>query len=214
MHRRFVGRLASTLAIALVAFQSPWPVRAEGVAGLVNTDVITYSQIRELAGEKEKAAANQLKGEELVNKIKEIRLASINELMDRALILQEFKRRGSHILEDLVDQRIATIIREKFGGDREAFLRNLTAQGYSLDRFRQLERDKIIVTEMRREVIAGKIKISETQISDYYRQYYASGKSLKEVDDEIEKTLIQNESKRLQEDWIKELRKGAYIKIY
>ena len=42
----------------------------------------------------------------------------------------------------------------------------------------------------------------------------ASSKPLKDLHEEIEKTLLQNERQRLQEEWIKKLRKPAYIKIF
>jgi peptidyl-prolyl cis-trans isomerase SurA len=326
MHRPFVRLFASAIAavaaIALV-FHSPQIARAQevldGIAAVVNSDVITYSQMRDLVGEKEKVVRNQLKGEELVNKIKEIRLAAINDLIDRQLILQEFKTKGYQIPDYFVDQRVTTIIREEFGGDRQAFLRTLQAQGYTLDRFKQLEKDKIIVQEMRRSAIKGAININENQIEDYYKEHaeqystpeqvklrmlvirgsgdnagpgkmieeirekivsgaefgdlakmYSQGseqesggdwgwvdrkklnedltkvafslkpgqvskvieiggsyyllfveakkaatfKPLKDLHDEIEKTLMQTERQRLQEAWIKKLRKPAYIKIY
>ena len=320
--RFFASMIASVAAIALFFHASPTASGQEvldGIAAVVNSDVITYSQMRELVGEKEKAVRNQFRGEDLVNKIKEIRLAAINDLIDRQLILQEFKTKGYQIPDYFVDQRVSTLIREEFGGDRQAFLRTLQAQGYTLDRFKQLEKDKIIVQEMRRSAIKGAININENQIEDYYKEhaeqystpeqiklrmlvirgsgdnagprkmieeirekivsgaefgdlakmysqgseqesggdwgwvdrkkmnedltkvafnlkpgqvskvievggsYYllfveakktASAKPLKDLHDEIEKALMQAERQRLQEEWIKKLRKPAYIKIY
>ena len=46
----------------------------DGIAAVVNDEVITFSQVRDLVGPIEKAAREQLKGNELVEKIKEIRL--------------------------------------------------------------------------------------------------------------------------------------------
>jgi len=320
--RLFSSTIASGAALALV-FCSPAPAAAQqvlnGMAAVVNSDVITYSQMRELVGEKEKVVQNQLRGEELVNKIKEIRLAALNDLIDRQLILQDFKTKGFQIPDYFVDQRVSTIIREEFGGDRQAFLRTLQAQEYTLERFKQLEKDKIIVQEMRRNAIKGAGNINENQIVEYYKEhadqystpeeiklrmlvirgsgensgprkmieeirgkivggaefgdlakmysqgseqeqggdwgwvdrkklnedltkvafnlkpgevskvvevggsYYllfveakkaASAKPLKDLHAEIEKTLLQAERQRLQEAWIKKLRKPAYIKIY
>jgi parvulin-like peptidyl-prolyl isomerase len=314
--------LAPVAVLALI-LGSPLPSRAQqvldGMAAVVNSDIITYSQMRGLVSEKEKMLQGQLKGEELTNKIKEVRLAAINDLIDRQLILQEFKTKGYQIPDYFVDQRVTTIIREEFGGDRQAFLRTLQAQEYTLDRFKQLEKDKIIVQEMRRSAIKGTVNINENQIEDYYKEHaeqystpeqiklrmlvirgagdnagprrmieeirekivggaefgdlakmYSQGseqesggdwgwvdrkklnedltkvafglkpgqvskvieisgsyyllfveakkaatfKPLKELHDEIEKTLMQTERQRLQEAWIKKLRKPAYIKIY
>ena len=45
----------------------------DGIAAVVNSEVVTFSQVRELVGPKEKEAHDTLKGKELVEKIKEIR---------------------------------------------------------------------------------------------------------------------------------------------
>src|SRR6185436_447124 len=87
---------ASLLAVVTSAL--PMSARAQevldGIAAVVNSDVVTFSQVRELVGPKERQARETLKGEVLVEKIKEIRLAAINDLIDRTLIIQEFKSKG------------------------------------------------------------------------------------------------------------------------
>src|SRR5207249_303319 len=123
----------------------------DGMAAVVNGEVITFSQVRELVAQKEKVLRETLSGQELVDKIKETRLAALNDLVDRQLILQEFKKSGYSIPEYVVDEHIQRIIREEFGGDRSAFLRTLAAQGYTLAKFKELERDKIIVQAMRQK---------------------------------------------------------------
>src|SRR5258708_36339879 len=85
-----------------------------GIAAVVNDEVITFSQVRELVGAKEQSARQQLKGEELVEKIKEIRLQAINDLIDRQLILQEVKKQKFQIPDYFINDRVSTIIREEF----------------------------------------------------------------------------------------------------
>ena len=93
----------------------------------------------------EKAAREQFKGNELVEKVKELRLKAINDLIDRQLILQEFRKQKFNIPEHFIDDRIATLTREEFGGDRSAFIRTLAAQGYTLKKFKQMETEKMMV---------------------------------------------------------------------
>ena len=151
-------RLALTAALALATCAFP-PNRdaqevLDGIAAVVNDDVITFSQVRDLVGPIEKAARDQFKGNELVEKIKEIRLKAINDLIDRQLTLQEFKKQKFAIPEHFVDDRIATIIREEFGGDRAAFSRTLAAQGFTVEKFKQAETEKMIVSAMRSALAA------------------------------------------------------------
>jgi peptidyl-prolyl cis-trans isomerase SurA len=142
-----------------------------GIAAVVNNDVVTFGEVRELVGPKERAARESLKGEALVEKIKEIRLAAINDLIDRALILQEFKTKGYQIPDYLIDERVQEIIRDSFGGDRQAFLRTLTAQGFTLEKFREFQRDSVIVQEMRRQATKGVATVSDQKIQEYYKEH-------------------------------------------
>ena len=143
----------------------------DGLAAVVNNDPITFSQVRELVGAKERAARESLKGEELVAKVKEIRLQAINDLIDRQLILQEFKKSGFKIPPHYIEDRIQTLIREEFGGDRSAFIRTLAAQGYSLDRFKQIETDKMIVQAMRTQNVKSDVVVPASKIAEYYGKH-------------------------------------------
>jgi peptidyl-prolyl cis-trans isomerase SurA len=142
-----------------------------GIAAVVNDEVVTFSQVRELVGAKEQAARQQFKGEQLVEKIKEIRLQAINDLIDRQLILQEFKKQKFQIPDYFINDRVNTVVREEFGGDRQAFLRTIEAQGYTVDRFKETQRDTIIVQEMTRSAVKQNVIIPEAKIMDYYKEH-------------------------------------------
>jgi parvulin-like peptidyl-prolyl isomerase len=156
----------------------------DGVAAQVNQEVITFSQVRELVGAREKQARETLRGQEMVEKIKEIRLQAVNDLIDRQLIIQEFReieKKGASIPTYVVEDRIQAIIREEFGGDRNAFTRTLAAQGYTLDRFRQLEQEKIIVQAMRAQQVKPNVIISESKVKEAYRENIAEYTSEEQV---------------------------------
>ncbi|PTX93330.1 peptidylprolyl isomerase [Spartobacteria bacterium LR76] len=145
----------------------------DGIAALVNNDVVTISQVRELVGARERSLRQLYSGNELRAKLEEVRLAAIKDLIDRQLILQEFKKlqeKGASIPDYVIDDRVQTIIREEFGGDRSAFIRTLQAQGYTLTRFKEIEREKIIVQAMRQSKVNNDFVISPTQIQAYYNK--------------------------------------------
>lgn len=162
--------LLSWFALAVAIAPSRGQEVLDGIAAVVNDDVITFSQVRELIGPVEKAAREQLKGEELVSKIKEIRLKAINDLIDRQLILQEFRKNKFNIPDHYIEDRIGTIVREEFGGDRAAFVRTLQAQGYTLDKFKQLETEKMIVQAMRSQNVKNDVIVPDSRITEYYQQ--------------------------------------------
>ncbi len=164
---------ATLLAVAIVTALNPQHLRAQaevvdGIAAVVNGEVITYSQVRELIGTRERALRDAYSGEELANKIKETRLAALKDLIDRQLILQEFKGKELNIPDYLIDDRVKTIVREEFGGDRAAFVRTLKSQGYTVTKFKEVEKDKIIVQAMRSTFVKDDFIISPTQIQNYY----------------------------------------------
>jgi parvulin-like peptidyl-prolyl isomerase len=149
----------------------------DGVAALVNSDVITISQVRELVGARERSLRELYRGDELGAKISEMRLAALKDLIDRQLIIQEFRKmqeKGANIPEYVVDDRVQNIIRTEFGGDRSAFVRTLQAQGYTLTRFKEVEREKIIVQAMRQSKVNDNFVISPTQIQQFYNKNRAS----------------------------------------
>ena len=164
--------VCSSIALTPVAAAAEQEV-LNGIAAVVNGDVITFSQVRELTGARERALRDSLHGQELINKIKELRIQAINDLIDRQLILQEFKSSKFTIPEYVIDDRIQTIIREEFGGDRQAFVRTLEAQGYTLARFREVEQDKIIVQAMRQRAVKSESVIPPNKIDEYYSQHAA-----------------------------------------
>ena len=141
-----------------------------GMAAIVNNEVITFSQVSELVASQEKAAAQMYQGKQLEDKIKEIRQAAMRDLIDRALILQEFKKKEFSIPEYYIDDSIQKIIREEFGGDRTAFLKTLQAQGYSLTRFRKTQKDKIIVQIMRGSKVKENYIVSPVKVRSYYEK--------------------------------------------
>jgi peptidyl-prolyl cis-trans isomerase SurA len=161
----------------------------DGVAAIVNNDVITISQVRELVGARERAMREGYNGPDLADKIKEMRLGALKDLVDRQLIIQEFRsmqEKGANIPDYVVDDRVQTIIREEFGGDRAAFIRTLQAQGYTLTRFKEIEKEKIIVQAMRQAKITDNFVVSPKQIQDFYDK----NKSAYTVPDQVKLRMI------------------------
>jgi len=149
----------------------------DGVAAIVNKDVITISQVRELIGSRERGLREVYSGADLSEKVKEMRLAALKDLVDRQLIIQEFRKmqeKGANIPDYVVDDRIQAIIREEFGGDRAAFVRTLQAQGYTVTRFKEIEKEKIVVQAMRQAKVNEDFVISPNQIQGFYNKNKAA----------------------------------------
>jgi peptidyl-prolyl cis-trans isomerase SurA len=179
-------KLLSCLLFAFALFNpSAWaaePQVIDGIAAVVNGDVITFSQVQEVSGPREHTLREQLTGQELIDKIKEARLAALSDLIDRQLILQEFKKKQFNIPEYVIDDQIQNLIKDEFAGDRQAFVRTLNAQGYTMSRFREIQRDKVIVGAMRQNNIKGNFVASPQTVDAYYeanKQEFATPEQLK-----------------------------------
>ncbi len=182
--RRVIAVLSALAALSTTLPDARGQDVLEGIAAVVNQDVVTFSQVRMLVAAKEKAAHEHLQGAALADQIKEIRLQAVNDLIDRQLILQEFgrmKEKGARIPDHVVDDRVDTIIREQFNGDRPAFIRTLTAEGYTLEKFRQEQLDSIIVQAMRGQIVKTSSVVPEPKIDEIYHQNIAQYTSEEQI---------------------------------
>src|SRR6202521_2880016 len=115
------------VALLTPALYAAEPEFIDGVEAVVNGDVITFSQVQEVSGPRERTLREQSTGQELIEKIKEARLAALSDLIDRQLILQEFKKKQFNIPEYVIDDQVQNLIKDEFAGDRQAFVRTLNA---------------------------------------------------------------------------------------
>lgn len=157
------------------------PEVVDGIAAIVNGDVITYSQVRQLVAPREKMLRSQLSGEQLAKELKAARDAALKDLIDRQLIVQNFKKEGYNIPDHIVDQRVDEIIKESFGGDRNTFIKTLQAQNYTLGEFKKMEMEKIIVQAMRGKNVKRANIVSPTKIQEYWEKHRSEFASKEQV---------------------------------
>jgi len=172
--------LLTLIAICLVNFspicraayaQQAEPEVVDGVAAVVNGEVITYSQVRQVVGPREKLLRAQFHGDELLKKVKEARQLALQDLIDRQLILQAFKKENYQIPDHFVEERMHDIIREDFGGDRNTFIKTLEAQNFTEGEFKKMEMEKMIVQAMRSKNVKLQTVASPAKVDDYYKAH-------------------------------------------
>jgi hypothetical protein len=79
------------LAQAQQQSQEREPEVIDGIAAVVNGEIITHSQVRGVVGPRERLLRSQLRGEELAKQLKAVREAALKDLIDRQLIVQAFR---------------------------------------------------------------------------------------------------------------------------
>ncbi len=183
--RRFAAILLALCAIAVWPFCGAGAAEeaqvVDGIAAVVNGDVITYSQVRALSAPREKLLRQQLTGKDLDNKLIELRQLALKDLIDRRLVIQAFKKESYQIPDHIVDERMHQIIRESFGGDRNTFIKTLEAQNYTLGEFKEKETERIMVQAMRSHNVKMNSIISPPKVEEYYKKHRAEFTSKEQI---------------------------------
>jgi peptidyl-prolyl cis-trans isomerase SurA len=142
----------------------------DGIAAVVNDKVITYVQINQQVEETQKLLEQNFQGEELFERVKEAKLNVLKALIDRELIIQDFKTQGGFIPDTYTTERINDVIRDEYGGDRVAFIKTLYERGVTMQKYKDEIEDSAIVGYMRNKNVVQTVLVSPYQIEQYYQQ--------------------------------------------
>ncbi len=141
----------------------------DGIAAIVNEAIITHDDVlNDVARVWDLLERTYSRQPEILNQKKaETYKQSLEELVQRKLILHEFKTAGYILPESVIEYSINDRIREQFG-DRLKLTKSLQAQGITYETYRQQIRELFIVDAMRRKNINSGIIISPYKIEHYY----------------------------------------------
>ena len=168
--RVFLTLLLGTGALMLCPGPARGQLLADGIAAVVNDKVITYLQINAQVAETQKLYQQTMQGQELYDRLREAKLNVLKSLIDRELIIQDFKKSGGVIPDTFINERINDEIRERYGGDRMVFIKTLYERGETMSKFRDEIADNAIVQYMRQRNVAQTVLVSPYQIEQYYQQ--------------------------------------------
>ncbi|MBU6301378.1 MAG: SurA N-terminal domain-containing protein [Verrucomicrobia bacterium] len=142
-----------SLASAMALHGATESTEVNRLVAAVNNRPITQSEVRNAAAMQVQVlvmqAGRSLPTPELEQKVKEIEKNALQDLIDRELILDSFKKMGATIRPQHVDDAVTRFIKERFGGDHKKFVQELKNSGMTLQQFRQMQEESIIVQAMR-----------------------------------------------------------------
>ncbi|WP_265593972.1 SurA N-terminal domain-containing protein [Haloferula sp. BvORR071] len=135
------------------------PFEVNGIAAKVNGRVITKNKVGFMLARiyAELAAQFPRRGAEFERQVLEARNKILQELIDREIILSEFKQmeaKGAALPEHVVKREIDRQIREEHGGNRASFEQELSRARMTMDGYSQMVREQLIVQAIRSEHIA------------------------------------------------------------
>ena len=157
--------------LAIAADAAPREINA--LAAVVNGQVVTQTEVDEaIAHTREMIMISIPPGDERTKQLRTLEKDALDSLIERELILAEFAKLGGSIKDELVEEDVAKIVNsERFGGDRQKFLKELNATGMTLKRFKDLRR-KILVVELMRSRQSGGPQISTPrQLNEAYEKH-------------------------------------------
>lgn len=127
------------------------PVEVNGIAAKINGRVITKNQVSFMLSPIYAQLASQFprRGPQFETKFKEAKDNVIQELIDRQIILDEFKQLGASIKPYLIDQEVKRQVRELFNGSEAKFREELKRSRLTMEGYREMTREKMVVQSMR-----------------------------------------------------------------
>lgn len=174
-------------ALILTATTTTHAELANGVKAIVANTVITYQQVEANAGRAIELLRRQYatQPETYQKKMVESLNDALEDLVQRQLILHEFKASGFSLPENVTDEGVQERIRSRFG-DRATLTKTLQAEHLTFEMFRQQIKDQIIIDAMRGKYVSANVIISPLKIE----AHYAAHKDDFQIEDQIKLRMI------------------------
>jgi parvulin-like peptidyl-prolyl isomerase len=204
---KITGMILAALLLLLPSVSQAFQV--DRVEAVVNGKVITRSEV-ERALEVE-ALRQGVNTEEAVEKL---RGEVLNTLIDRTLLLGEARRFNIvSVSEEEVEKALETV-KKKFGTEDE-FQNALKEDDMTVEELKDDLRDQILAAKYVDRRVKFFIRVTLDEQKNYYLQNRDkfAGKEFDEVNDEIYNLLVEKETDKKLEEYIKDLRAKSEIII-
>ncbi|HAS84018.1 MAG TPA: hypothetical protein DCS43_15395, partial [Verrucomicrobia bacterium] len=121
-------------------------IQIDGVAAYANGHTITFSDVIGASRELLQKVRERQDGED----VNSLYLKTLDDLINRKLIVDAYEdQKEIKIPDEMVTERVETVVREMFKDDRIAFLRALSQDGQSEAEWRTQIREQMVVGAMR-----------------------------------------------------------------
>lgn len=129
------------------------PVELNRIKAVVNNEPITQTMVDSAVQTQVQVwlMGNQgmVSRTEAEREIRRMEESALEDLIDRTLILSEFKKLGGQIKDQFVDEAVNQFVTDRFKGDKDQFMAELKKTGMTIAQFRELQRDQIAIQALR-----------------------------------------------------------------
>ena len=146
-------------------------VTLDGAAAYVNDTIITVGEVKEAMMPVVTDLRDRYDGAEFEAGMKQAYLDTREDLINAKLILKAYDadtKINKDGIDKYVEKRIADFIKDRFDGDRQAFLKALREEHMSMDEWRRRMRERIIVGMMKSREVDAKVVISPRDVLKEY----------------------------------------------
>ncbi len=174
----------------LVAVLVSPPARAgrslDGVAAVVNHEIILLSEVDSRANMALAAISSDLSAEQKSAREREIRLQALDQLIEEKLLQQKVQEHHIAVTDEEVDGQIEWL-RQRNRMSEEQFREALKVEGQTMDGLRaqlrgQLEQQKLLDTQLRdNPELRARLLVTEHDIDSAYQARYASEKAKEQI---------------------------------
>jgi peptidyl-prolyl cis-trans isomerase SurA len=184
-------KLPTFLILAASLLISAAVARAEmlnRIVVVVNENVVTEQEINQSLAPVASIIIQQYRNDTntLYRKLDEARTEKIQDLIERRLVLREFKEAGYNLPDSIVEDIIKERITKQFG-DRVTLVKTLHENGSNFEKFKREQREDVIIGAMRNTHMSrDKVIISPFKIQKYYEENQAKYK----VEDQVKLRMI------------------------
>ena len=167
---RFITLIALTLLATILRAPatSDTGLLLDSYAAIVNGKVITVGEVLSALQPVQANLAAKYDGVELEQKVLQEYETIRNTLIDSELILLDFETQGGTLPDRAIEDHVNTIIHERFGNDRTAFLRALAEERLTFTEWRKQMKDQLVIQIMRQREVAAKILITPLDMLQAY----------------------------------------------
>ncbi|MDP4848145.1 MAG: peptidylprolyl isomerase [Akkermansiaceae bacterium] len=167
-------RYLAALALSVLTIQPAFsePVEVNGIAAKVNGRIITKNEVSFMLAPRYAQLATQFprRGPEFERQFNESREKIMQELVDRQIILSEFEQKSAAIKDNIIDEEVDRQIRELYNGNEAKFREELKKSRLTMDRYREITREKMVVEFMRAQQFADAPPPLPNEIQNEYNK--------------------------------------------
>lgn len=155
MNRSVLSLLLAATGAACTLSALAEPVELNRIRAVVNGEPVTQTMVDSAVQTQVQmwlmGNNGMVSKAEAEREIRRIEESSLDDLIDRNLILTEFKKLGGQIKDQFVDEAITKFISDRFKGDKEKFYDELKKSGMTIAQFREIQRDQIAIQALRQK---------------------------------------------------------------